>query len=258
MRKLFDEFGESIEYWLLDELQKLTEPNADKPDEPPNKVPGETWLRWRSDNLKADAIADESHQQVVFDPENVVINMPDVKFREFLVEKIRGRQQSAQLPDIHESRVLVRTTRNDGPATGDLCDRIDMWQNDAGDEVLEAQLVSDEVPLKALCAEYRKQQLRPGGLFVVHELQAAAGVEETKQWVQQAMKECRRVALDYKPTLPVCLVYTAGTEGDQPSLLSVPGRFRVVEYQTTGEAEVEPLDEDELNQALKKAEEVQQ
>lgn len=251
VRKSFEEFGDSIEYWLLDELQKLTQPNPQNSD-PPNKIAGETWLRWRSDELKPDHIADEPHRNVVFDADNVVINMPDVKFREFVVETICRRRESERLPEIEQSRILVRSINKAGRATGDLCDRIDTWKNEAGKEPLQARVVLRDVPLKAMCDAFRKKSLRPGGLFVVSELPPDAVRGDADQWVDTAMLECRRAALDYRPILPVCLVYS----GDV--LTDVPGRFRVINYQPIDDEQVVPVEEDELNKALKKAEEVQQ
>ena len=230
-------------------------PEQNAPDRPPNKVPGRTWLRWRSDALKPDHITDATHRALVFDDDHHVYALPEVKFREFVVQTIERELQEEKLPEISESKVLIRSFASDAPATGDLCDRIDMFSTAADWRPLSAEIVLNDVALETYCDVFRKKGLRPGGLFVVYELSPDPGEE----WVNAAMRECRAVALKYKPTPPVCLVYVSKAQDDKPRLRSVPGRFRVVLYQPPngGNKPAGPLDPDALNKALRDAQEVQ-
>lgn len=257
----FDDFGASIEYWLISELRKLCTPPEDAEDSEPNKIPGATWLRWRSDALRPKHISDEFHRQVVFDEEGEVTALPNVKFKEFVVETVRLRREREKLPEIKNSQVLIRTTENDGPATGDLCDWVDTYENEEGDVPLTSHLVLQDVSLRTYCDAYRERSMRPGGLFVVYESALTKEPSIAHEWVSSAMQECRTVALAYRPTLPVCLVYAAKSDDEAAKLMSVPGRFRVVTYRPP-DPDIKddaggPVEEEALKAALKKAEEVQ-
>ncbi len=241
----YSAFGTSIEYWLAEQLRRLCQAPQDATDRPPNKIPGRTWLRWRSDALKRNQITDDIHRAFVFDDDHHVYALSKVKFREFVVQIIERELQNEKLPEISESKVLIRSSANDAPGTGDLCDGIDTFSTDTGTRPLSAEIVLDDVALDTCCDTFRKKGLWPGGLFVVYELSPDPGEE----WVSEAMRECRVVALKYKPTLPICLVYASKAQNDNPRLRSVPGRFRVVWYQPPngGNKPAGPVDPEALN-----------
>ena len=54
-----------------------------------------------------------------------------------------------------------------------------------------------------------------------------------QEWVQQRVRECRRLALKKKTNAPVCSVYI-GPPRDKPPLRSRPPRFLVIDEDQGG------------------------
>ena len=87
---------------------------------------------------------------------------------------------------------------------------------------MEVDILHEESDLRTVVDEFGRRSLTTAGFFVVY-------CDTDEAWVNDRMRECRRVALGSRPRVPVCVVYVNPPD-EQPRPSTTPPRFHIVRH----------------------------
>ena len=167
-------------------------------------------LQWRSPTLEAAAVRDEQHREFVFADDVLATDLEE--FKRIVGEKVRKTvAQPDRTATGGESYILLNACEGDLAIADALAERL-------SDHDIAFDIVDESTPLADLTEtdEY-------DGLMVVYG-------DCPQQWVQQQVRQCRRIVLDKKHRAPECAVFVGPPQEKDP-LRCRPPRFSVIENQ---------------------------
>lgn len=171
-------------------------------------VAGVPILQWRIPSLEAESVRDPGHRDMVFAETVLATDLEE--FKRIVGEQAR---KSAAQPDhstgTGESYILLSACGDDLSVADAIAERL-------ADEDVAFDIVDDTTPLADLTDSEDYD-----GIMIVY-----GGCPQ--RWVQQQVRQCRRIVLDKKHRAPECAVFV-GPPQDKDPLRCRPPRFHVIE-----------------------------
>jgi hypothetical protein len=166
--------------------------------------------RWRSRELDLASVHDEQHRGTL--QADDVVAMDIEEFKRTICDrarKIQSQQRAVVETAEGDVFVLVSAATNDLALADGIASRLESRN-------IGYDIIDEDTPIVDVTEadDY-------DGVMIVY-----GGTHQT--WVQQRVRECRRVALNKKSNAPVCGVFI-GPPTDKPPLRSRPPRFYVID-----------------------------
>jgi hypothetical protein len=204
-----EDFTGGFERWVLEQTKEA------------GFEPGESWIRWRRFGLNPDQVNDSKQRELVFEGDVIAEDM--ARFRQMVVARaFEIELQKSISPSGDGLKVLVAAKRETRDLADELSENIELFQGNEDRQSLEVDILHEESDLRTVVDEFGRRSLTTAGFFVVY-------CDTDEAWVNDRMRECRRVALGSRPRVPVCVVYVNPPD-EQPRPSTTPPRFHIVRH----------------------------
>ncbi len=172
---------------------------------------GISILQWRTPSLEAASVRDQQHREMVFSDNVLATDLEE--FKRIISDTIRKTVLQVERPSASggESYILLNVAKKDLAIADAIADRL-------ADSDVAFDIVDESTPLVDL-AESDDYD----GMMVVYG-------ECPQNWVQQQVRQFRRIVLDKKHRAPECAIFVGPPEHKAP-LRCRPPRFHVIEDQ---------------------------
>ena len=165
-------------------------------------------LQWRSPSLETTSVRDGQHRDMVFADSVLATDLEE--FKRIVGDRLRKAVVQTDRPaSTGESYILLNVAEKDLAIADAIADRL-------ADCDVAFDIVDESTPLADLTESDDYD-----GLMVVYG-------ECPQRWVQQQVRQCRRIVLDKKHRAPECAIFV-GPPHDKAPLRCRPPRFHVID-----------------------------